>query len=350
MNTNNNFIKEASKELLNYFKNKNIAVLYGGMSEERGVSLRSGQSVYNALSSFDELKNHLHLIDVVDGYSLVKELKEKKIDYCYNILHGTYGEDGKIQGLLDMLGIKYTGENVSVSALCMDKIRTKILWNNDNILNAAFDIVNKITKHDNNTVYFSSGKKIKYPFIIKPIENGSSVGLYMIKNKTDFENTIKEIENKSDYFVEQYIKGKEYTLGIIPKPDGTKHIFPILAILPKNEMYDYEAKYTKGLTDFEIPAKLDKNIQNSILSICTKAYELLGARGLCRIDFIIDNKNDIYLLECNTQPGMTETSDVPEMATASDIEMKYLVLYILGLSTINQSFQEYSHLSSIKHL
>ncbi len=327
-----NFIEIVKPKLLDYFKDKNIAVLYGGMSEEREVSLRSGKNVYDALRSFPEIKDNIYLIDVKDGYSLIDDLRIYKIDYCYNILHGTYGEDGKVQGLLDMLNIKYTGEGTTVSAICMDKIQTKMIWNSNNLLNADFDLLNKKNDVNDNAIYFSSDKYIEYPFIIKPIENGSSVGLFIVKNKDDFDRVSKTIDNPYGYFVEKYIKGKEYTAGIIPKLDGTNHILPILAILPKNEMYDYEAKYTKGMTDFEIPAKLDKDTENKVLDMVMKAYESLNTRGLCRIDFILDDNNDMYLLECNTQPGMTETSDVPEMAKSSSVDFRDFVLYILGLS------------------
>ncbi len=331
-----NFIKQQKQEILNFFNDKNIAVLHGGMSEEREVSLRSGANVYKALQSFDSLKDRVHLIDVTDGYSLVEQLKKHKIDYCYNILHGTYGEDGKVQGLLDMLGIFYTGEGTTTSALCMDKVRTKIIWHDRNLISAKFDILEHYRSADEKALHFSDSDSdsIAYPLIIKPIENGSSVGVNLIHNKSEFDSFIAGIEdkNKDQYFVEQYIKGKEYTAGIVKMADGGHYIFPILAIFPKKEMYDYEAKYTKGMTSFEIPAKIEKDIETKALEIVAKAYDTLDARGVCRIDFIIDEHDDIYLLECNTQCGMTETSDIPEMARAASINFGDLVLYILSLA------------------
>ncbi len=328
------FIKQQKKQILDFLKDKNIAVLYGGMSEEREVSLRSGANVYKALQSFDEIKERVHLIDVVDGYSLVEQLKEYKIDYCYNILHGTYGEDGKVQGLLDMLGISYTGEGTTTSALCMDKVRTKIIWHDRNIKSAKFNILECYTSVDERALYFSNNDSIDFPLIIKPIENGSSVGVNLIHNKAEFDAFMNSVDNskKGQYFVEQYIKGKEYTAGIVKKTDGSNYIFPILALSSVKEILDYEAKYTKGMTSFECPAKLDKNIEDSVLSVVEKAYETLEARGVCRIDFIIDEHDELYLLECNTQCGMTETSDIPEMARAASIDFNDLVLYILGLA------------------
>lgn len=330
------FIEQQKQQILDFFKDKNIAVLYGGMSEEREVSLRSGANVYKALQSFDEIKDRVYLIDVTDGYSLVEKLKEHNISYCYNILHGTYGEDGKIQGLLDMLGVAYTGEGTTTSALCMDKVRTKIIWHDRNLVSAKFDILEHLTSADDKALHFVHGNSIAYPLIIKPIENGSSVGVNLIHNKSEFEAFMSSFDNKdkdkSGYFVEQYIKGKEYTAGIIPDLDSNHHVFPILAIFPKKEMYDYEAKYTKGMTTFEVPAKIEKNVQAKALAIIVSAYETLDARGVCRIDFIIDEHDEVYLLECNTQCGMTETSDIPEMARAANVDFNDLVLYILGLA------------------
>ncbi len=329
-----NFIQKQKEQILDFFKDKNIAVLYGGMSEEREVSLRSGANVFKALQSFDSLKESVHLIDVTDGYSLVEKLKEHKIDYCYNILHGTYGEDGKIQGLLDMLGIAYTGEGTTTSALCMDKVRTKIIWHDRNITSAKFDILEHLTSADDKALHFFHNNSIAYPLIIKPIENGSSVGVNLIHNKSEFDVFMSSIDDnkKGQYFVEQYIKGQECTVGIVKKTDGNNYIFPILGLSSVKELLDYEAKYTKGMTSFECPAKLDKSIEAKVLDIIERAYEALDARGVCRIDFIIDEHDEVYLLECNTQCGMTETSDIPEMARAADIDFNDLVLYILGLA------------------
>ncbi len=333
-----NFIQEQKQQILDFFNDKNIAVLYGGMSEEREVSLRSGANVYKALQSFDSLKERVHLIDVTDGYSLVDKLKEHKIDYCYNILHGTYGEDGKIQGLLDMLGIAYTGEGTTTSALCMDKVRTKIIWHDRNITSAKFDILEHLVSADDKSLYFLHDNSIAFPLIIKPIENGSSVGVNLIHNKIEFDSFIASINDtdKNTYFVEQYIKGQECTVGIVKKTDGSNYIFPILALSSVKEVLDYEAKYTKGMTSFECPAKLEKNIEDKVLNAVAKAYEALDARGVCRIDLIIDEHDEVYLLECNTQCGMTETSDIPEMARAAGVDFNDLVLYILGLAIENR--------------
>lgn len=318
--------EESKKNILKKFQNKKIAVLYGGISEEREVSLRSGQNIYDALTSFSELKNNCILIDVKNHYELVEILKKEKIEYCYNILHGTFGEDGSIQGLLDCLNIKYTGENTLVSSVCMNKVYTKRIWQSSNIPTADFillkDIFEDIYKEEN---------KINFPLILKPISNGSSVGVSLIKNKKEFDSAIKKIEKISDYFIEPYIKGKEITVGLVRENKGI-YTFPILGINTKNEIYDYDAKYTAGKTELEVPAKIEKNIEKKVIEICSSAYNILGCEGLCRIDAIIDENDKIYLMEVNTQSGMTNTSDIPAMAKSVNIKFEDIALYVLGLS------------------
>ena len=321
----NNMIlnEESKKNILKKFQNKKIAVLYGGISEEREVSLRSGQNVYDALTSFGELKNNCILIDVKNHYRLVEILKKEEVEYCYNILHGTFGEDGSIQGLLDCLNIKYTGENTLVSSVCMNKVYTKRIWQSSNIPTADFILLKDIYDKEND--------KINFPLILKPISNGSSVGVSLIKNKKEFEDKIKKIEKISDYFIEPYIKGKEITVGLVREGKGI-YTFPILGINTKNEIYDYDAKYTAGKTELEVPAKIDKKIEKKVIEICSSAYNILGCEGLCRIDAIIDENDKIYLMEVNTQSGMTNTSDIPAMAKSINIKFEDIALYVLGLS------------------
>lgn len=316
--------EEIRKNILNKFQNKKIAVLYGGISEEREVSLRSGQNVYNALTSFKELKDNCILIDVKNHYELVEILKKEKIEYCYNILHGTFGEDGAIQGLLDCLNIKYTGENTLVSSVCMNKVYTKRIWQSSKVPTSDFILLKDIV-NENNEI-----NNLNFPLILKPISSGSSVGVSLIKSKKEFEEHIKKIAKISDYFIEPYIKGKEITVGLVREDNGI-YVLPILEINTKNEIYDYDAKYTLGKTKLEVPAKISKEIENQVIEVCSLAYEVLGCEGLCRIDAIIDENNKVYLMEVNTQSGMTNTSDIPAMAKSIDIKFEDIVLYVLNL-------------------
>ncbi len=313
--------EEIKKNILKKFQNKKIAVIYGGISEEREVSLRSGENVYKALTSFEEIKDNCILIDVKNHYELVEILKKEKVEYCYNILHGSFGEDGSIQGLLDCLNIKYTGENTLVSSVCMNKVYTKRIWQSSKVPTADFILLKDI--YNNN--------KIVFPLILKPISNGSSVGVSLIKTKKEFEEAIKKIEKVLDYFIEPYIKGKEITVGLVRENNGI-FTLPILGINTKNEIYDYDAKYTPGKTELEVPAKIDKKTEKKVIEICSLAYEVLGCEGLCRIDAIIDENNKVYLMEVNTQGGMTNTSDIPAMAKSVNIKFEDIVLYVLNLS------------------
>lgn len=321
--------QKLKQNILNKFKNKKIAVLYGGQNEEREVSLRSGDNVYKALISFEELKDNCILIDVKDSYSLIKLLKENNIEYCYNILHGTSGEDGTIQGLLESLNIKYTGENILVSAVCMNKVCTKKIWQASNVSTSDFILLEEIKEMGNDYIK-DNVNKFNFPIILKPISSGSSVGVLLIKTINEFESIIKKIDNKRNYFIEPYIKGKEITVGLV-KENNDVYVFPILGINSKNEIYDYDAKYTPGKTEMEIPAKISKEIENKVIENCKKGYTVLGCEGLSRIDVIIDNDNNIYLMEVNTQSGMTNTSDIPAMAKHLNLNFNDLVLYILGL-------------------
>ena len=314
--------EEIKKNILKKFQNKKIAVLYGGISEEREVSLRSGENVYKALTSFEEIKDNCILIDVKNHYELVEILKKEKVEYCYNILHGSFGEDGSIQGLLDCLNIKYTGENTLVSSVCMNKVYTKRIWQSSKVPTSDFILLKDIVNENN---------KINFPLILKPISNGSSVGVSLIKTKKEFEEAIKKIEKILDYFIEPYIKGKEITVGLVRENNGI-FTLPILGINTKNEIYDYDAKYTPGKTELEVPAKIDKKTEKKVIEVCSLAYEVLGCEGLCRIDAIIDENNKVYLMEVNTQSGMTNTSDIPAMAKSVNIEFEDIVLYVLNLS------------------
>lgn len=314
--------EEIKKNILKKFQNKKIAVLYGGISEEREVSLRSGENVYKALTSFEEIKDNCILIDVKNHYELVEILKKEKVEYCYNILHGSFGEDGSIQGLLDCLNIKYTGENTLVSSVCMNKVYTKRIWQSSKVPTADFILLKDFYNNENN--------KIVFPLILKPISNGSSVGVSLIKTKKEFEEAIKKIEKISGYFIEPYIKGKEITVGLVRENNGI-FTLPILGINTKNEIYDYDAKYTPGKTELEVPAKIDKKTEKKVIEVCSLAYEVLGCEGLCRIDAIIDENNKVYLMEVNTQGGMTNTSDIPAMAKSVNIEFEDIVLYVLNL-------------------
>ncbi len=311
-------------------KNSKIGVLCGGLSNEREVSLRSGRNVFKALIELGY--KDVTLIDV--DRNIASTLTDTKIEYAFNVLHGRYGEDGCVQGVLEFLNIPYTGCNVMASAICMDKIMTKkILSTNKEI---------PLIKSENATSKEEAIKKVKnlnFPIIIKPSREGSSIGMTKV-NKND--ETLNKALNKAfkcdkEILIEEYLEGKSATVGVLETNENNEYkIFatPILGFKTKTEWYDYEAKYTKGLTEFILPADFDKQLTEKIQNIAILAHKMTGCKGLSRVDFLVHN-NIPYVLEINTNPGMTDTSDLPAQANAMGIDYNQLVDIILKTSELN---------------
>ncbi len=311
-------------------KNSKIGVLCGGLSNEREVSLRSGRNVFKALIELGY--KDVTLIDV--DRNIASTLSETKIEYAFNVLHGRYGEDGCVQGILEFLNIPYTGCNVMASAICMDKIMTKkVLSTNKNI---------PLIKSENATSKEEAIEKIKnlnFPIIIKPSKEGSSIGMTKVNKNDETLNTALDEAFKCDkeILIEEYLEGKSATVGVLETFENNEHkIFatPILGFKTKTEWYDYEAKYTKGLTEFILPADFDKDLTKKIQDIALLAHKLTGCKGLSRVDFLVHN-NIPYVLEINTNPGMTDTSDLPAQANAMGIDYNQLVDIILKTSELN---------------
>ncbi len=308
-------------------KNSKIGVLCGGLSNEREVSLRSGRNVFKALIELGY--KDVTLIDV--DRSIASTLKDAKIEYAFNVLHGRYGEDGCIQGILEFLNIPYTGCSVMASAICMDKIMTK------KVLSTNKDI--PLIKSESATSKKEAIEKIKnlkFPIIIKPSKEGSSIGMTKVNKNNETLNKALDDAFKCDkeILIEEYLEGKSATVGVLERIKDEKHeIFatPILGFKTKTEWYDYEAKYTKGLTEFILPADFDSKLTEKIQNIALLAHKMTGCKGLSRVDFLVYN-NIPYVLEINTNPGMTDTSDLPAQANAMGIDYNELVDIILKTS------------------
>ena len=304
-------------------KNK-IAVIAGGWSGERDVSLRSGKRVFDSLKKqgFDVVQFDLE-------EDLISRLKKKKIDVAFLALHGKYGEDGTIQGLLEIAKIPYTGSKVLASALAMDKVAAKRVFESCGIPTAKFIRIDNFRLRDKKSLS-DEVVRIKsifpFPLVLKPVSEGSSLGVSIIKKREDFEKVLKKtIKKHDDCFVEEYIKGREVTVGIL----GEK-IIPILELVPKNEFYDYDAKYSEGGTQFILPAKLSPPLYKKTEEIALAAHKALGCRGVSRVDIIVSNKDHSpYVCEINTIPGMTDKSDLPAQAAYAGISFDELVLRIL---------------------
>lgn len=306
-------------------KNARIAVLCGGMSSEREVSLRSGKNCYEALLRLG-FKNTI-LIDVDEN--ITEKLKEINIEYAYNALHGKYGEDGCIQGLLEILKIPYTGCGVMSSAICMNKEYTKKI-----LLTSDIPLIKSVFIRKNENVS-EAVKSLKYPMMVKPVSEGSSFGMSKVENETQLLKAITEAQQYNpDVLVEEYLVGICATVGVLEN-NGETFATEILELRPKNEWYDYEAKYTKGMTEFILPAELSAGMTKKVKEIAVKAYKLVNCSGVSRIDFHIV-ENIPYVLEVNTSPGMTDTSDLPAQAACMGIDYDTLVLLILNSVGLNK--------------
>lgn len=314
---------ESNQKKLN--KESKIAVLCGGFSAEREVSLRSGKNVHKALLELG-YKN-AQMVDVQRNIAQV--LIEGNFEYAFNVLHGRYGEDGCIQGLLEIIGIKYTGCDVKSSAVCMDKETTK------NIL-ATCDIplISSVcAKDENNLQQTVSG--LNYPLMVKPVKEGSSIGMSRVENFEELKEAF-ELAKKSDnkILIEEYYQGKSATIGVLQEKtqDGIKTFAtPILGFETKTQWYDFEAKYTEGLTKFILPADFDEKLTKEMQNIAIRAFNACECKGLARVDFLVYN-NTPYVLEINTNPGMTDLSDLPAQAKHMGIDYNSLVELILKTS------------------
>ena len=306
-------------------KNSKIAVLYGGMSAEREISLRSGKKVYNALLE-QGYKNSV-LVDV--NPNVAQTLADGGFEFAFNVLHGRYGEDGCIQGLLEIMGIKYTGCDVKSSAVCMDKETTK------NILaSRGIPLVPSVCITEESELE-KSVSGLNFPLMVKPVKEGSSIGMSKVDNLQELKKAFalaKKSDNK--VLIEEYYQGKSATVGVLQREkDGKIETFAttVLGFETKNQWYDYEAKYTEGMTKFILPADFDDDMTRRIQKIAVESFEACECRGLARVDFLVYN-NTPYVLEINTNPGMTDLSDLPAQANHMGIDYNSLVEMILKTS------------------
>lgn len=304
-------------------KDSKIAVLCGGMSSEQEVSRRSGKNCYEALLRLGY--NNSKLVEVTEN--IANDLKG--FDIAYNALHGKYGEDGCIQGLLELLKIPYTGCGVMASAICMNKEYTKKI-----LSTAGLPLIKSIliTQGDN---LYKKVKELNYPMMVKPVSEGSSFGMAKVNN---IDELVKAVFNaskfKQDILIEEYLEGKSATVGVL-EDKGVTFATEILELRPHNEWYDYEAKYTKGMTDFILPAEISDEMTKQVKELSIKAFKVCGCSGVSRVDFLIVD-NIPYILEINTSPGMTDTSDLPAQAAAMGISYDELVEMTLMSAGLNK--------------
>jgi len=300
-------------------KNKHIAVLMGGWNSEREVSLRSGEAAYEAL-----VKLGYKTTKIDFSRKIFEQLQEVKPDVVFNALHGTNGEDGRIQGVLDILGIPYTHSGIVASALSMDKVLTHKICAAAGVKHPRNEILVKGEDAKNKEKLEAIGK----PFVIKPIAEGSSVGVEVILQNMPFDFSKYEWKYGDEILLERYLAGQEIQVAVM---DGKA--LGAIEVRPKKLFYDYECKYTAGMTDYIMPAEISKEKYAEVLDLAAKCHKAVGARGVSRIDFILNNKdggdNEFYLLEVNTHPGFTATSLVPKIAKHVGISFEEIVEYLV---------------------
>lgn len=306
-------------------KSLKIGVVSGGISSEREISLITGRNIYQSLV---ESGYNTMFIDIKDDFYT----KLGEIDLAFLAVHGRYGEDGTMQGLLELMKIPYTGSGVLASAIAINKIMSKKILIQENIPTPEYIDLDFTGIRDLNTMVSLIEKKIDYPMVVKPNSEGSTIGVNIVQRKNELKNALEEAA-KYDHkiLVEEYIKGRELTVSII----GSEPVaLPIIEIKPKSGFYDYKSKYTKNMTQYIVPAELDKKIAAIISKIALKCHRALGCSGISRVDLMLDDNNNAYFFELNTMPGMTATSLVPKAAEAAGIDFALLVEIILDSASL----------------
>jgi D-alanine-D-alanine ligase len=290
---------------------KKIGVLMGGLSAEREVSLKSGAAVLLALQS-----RGYRAVGIDVGRDLPEKLVSEGVEVAFIALHGRFGEDGSIQGLLELMGIPYTGSGVLASALAMNKVFSKVVFRSAGLTIAPHQVLRK-------------GEELKLsfplPVVVKPSQEGSSVGVSIVHESERMGEALAEAFNfDSEILVERFIDGREVQVGIL---DG--RALGAIEIVPKGEFYDFEAKYTPGMADHILPARLPAAIYEDVLRAGELAHAALGCQSYSRVDFLVTSAGEAYILEVNTLPGMTDLSLLPEIARGAGVEFPELIERIL---------------------
>jgi len=291
-----------------------IGVLLGGLSAEREVSLRTGGAVLKAL----QVQGY-NAVSIDAGRDLAEQLRAHKADVAFIALHGRFGEDGTIQGLLETLGIPYTGSGVLASALAIDKLMTKQLLLHHELPTPGFAVCRRGDDLD----AFVAGCR-HFPLVVKPNREGSTIGISIVRNAAELRQGLENaLQLDRTVLVEAFIDGMEITVSVL----GGEAL-PIIQIVPNSGFYDYQAKYTPGQTRYILPAPLDAVLYRRIQQVAVEACRLLGCRGAARVDFMVREK-EFYCIEVNTVPGMTETSLLPKAAAQAGIGFNELVERIM---------------------
>ncbi|MBF0493598.1 MAG: D-alanine--D-alanine ligase [Candidatus Omnitrophica bacterium] len=307
-------------------KQYKIAVLAGGASTEREVSLKSGAAVFNALKGAGVDVKFVDLTEESFG-----KIGSLGIDLAFLALHGKYGEDGFIQGLLKENNIIFTGSDKTASNLALDKIRSKYKFVERSVSTPGFVVVKRNEKVD--------ARNINVPCVVKPQFEGSSIGIAICETKDDAVKAVLATRAyDGDALVEEYIGGRELTVGILDEK-----ALPVVEIVPEDGYYDFHSKYLSGKTKYIVPAQLDGSISAKAQDLAIRAHKALGCKHMSRVDIRLDDKNDMYVLEVNTIPGFTEKSLLPMAAKAAGITFPELCRKILIMAIDESGAREYPH-------
>jgi len=294
-----------------------VAVMMGGSAAEREVSLRSGAAVYEALK-----RKGVDAIAIDVTGSPIDALAGQQIDRVFNIIHGRGGEDGVLQGVLEVLGIPYTGSRVMASALTMDKLRTKLCWQGYGLITPKWHVLKDEADLD------VCIEKLGFPVIVKPAQEGSSIGMSKATNRSELQQALTvAAKYRCDVYAEAWVTGKEYTVAVL---DG--EALPVIRLETPNAFYDYEAKYQATTTQYHCPCGLSQDQEQFIKNLAETACQVVGVKGWGRVDVFIDDLGQYQLIEVNTVPGMTDHSLVPMAARQAGMDFDELVWRVLETS------------------
>ncbi len=297
-----------------------VAVLMGGWAAEREVSLNSGKAVLKALKSAGV---DAHKVDV--GRDVLEVLQAGKFDRAFNIVHGRGGEDGVLQGALETIQLPYTGCGIMASAMSMDKLMTKRLWQGMNLPIPAYRILEADTDFDE--VVDSLG----LPLMVKPTLEGSSIGMSKVEKKEDLAKAYETAADYGEVFVEEWVGGDEFTIAIL-----NDEVLPSIRLQANNAFYDYEAKYQSNETQYFCPSGLTEDGELEIRALASRAFKAVGGSGWGRVDVMCTEDNEFVLIEVNTVPGMTDHSLVPMAAKQHGLSFEALVVEVLGTAGLNK--------------
>ena len=317
----------------------NIAVISGGDSSEYAVSFRSGKNIFNAIDNskykpwliqmrgkeWIVIQNDLKIADI-DKADFSFTLNSEKItfDFAYITIHGTPGEDGILQGYFELLKIPYSSCDVHSSSLTFNKWFCSNYLKNFGIKMAKSIKISKVEQINPVEIV----EKLGLPVFVKPGAGGSSFGITKVKTEAEIDEAVKKAwEESNDAILEEFIEGTEFTCGLVKLKDK-ELVFPVTEVLPKNEFFDYEAKYTPGATEEITPARIPESLSKKCRQLSLEIYNLCGCSGICRIDYILKN-NEFYFLEVNTTPGMTETSFIPQQISAMGMKLSDVISMVI---------------------